>query len=337
MVCDRHLYLSWLITFRTGKWSSSGTGAGQCRVKLLEVARKARRLGCLNICPNSDIVSESERFKFLDDLSILEIVNLLLIGLSSFNLKQQIPNDLPTHNQFIPPENLESQKWLDWIDVWTKNQKMMINTKKTKTMIFNFTDKYQFSTRLSIDENPVEVIDSTKLLGTIITNDLKWEENTAFIVKKANAKMELLRRVAGFGARIEDLKEIYFLFVRSQLEQSSVVWHSSLTDENKNDLERVQKSAMKVIMGERYKGYQKTLNDLDIETLDERRERLCLRFAQRCLKNEKTNKMFPLNENNHAMKTRNNEKYQVQHANTGRLKNSPLIYMQHLLNMNEKT
>ena len=149
--------------------------------------------------------------------------------------------------------------------------------------------------------------------------------------------MELLRRVAGFGARIEDLKEIYFLFVRSQLEQSSVVWHSSLTDENKNDLERVQKSAMKVIMGERYKGYQKTLNDLDIETLDVRRERLCLRFAQRCLKNEKTNKMFPLNENNHAMKTRNNEKYQVQHANTGRLKNSPLIYMQHLLNMNEKT
>ena len=60
---------------------------------------------------------------------------------------------------------------------------MMINGQKTKSMIFNFTDKYQFSTRLSIDDEPIEVIDSTKLLGTIITSDLKWEQNTAHIVK----------------------------------------------------------------------------------------------------------------------------------------------------------
>ena len=59
------------------------------------------------------------------------------------------------------------------------------------------------------------------------------EENTAHIVKKSNARMELLKRVASFGTSVEDLKNIYFLFVRSQLEQSAVVWHSSLTEENK--------------------------------------------------------------------------------------------------------
>ena len=121
-------------------------------------------------------------------------------------------------------------------------------------MIFNYTDKYQFTTRLSINNEAMEVIDSTKLLGTIITNDLKWEENTANIVKKANARMELLRRVASFGIDVEDLRNIYFLFVRSQLEQSAVVWHSSLTEENRADLERVQGSAIKIIMGERYNG-----------------------------------------------------------------------------------
>ena len=31
-----------------------------------------------------------------------------------------------------------------------------------------------------------EVLDKTKLLGTDITNDLKWEENAALIVEKAN-------------------------------------------------------------------------------------------------------------------------------------------------------
>ena len=34
------------------------------------------------------------------------------------------------------------------------------------------------------------------------------------------------------------------------------------------------------------------------------------------------------------MKTRHEEKYRVQPANTDRLKNSPTIYMQNLLNLN---
>ena len=144
---------------------------------------------------SSDMVNESERFKFLDDLSILEIVNLLTVGLTSFNLKCQVPNDIPIHNQFISSHDLKSQVWLDQINDWTENQKMLINIQKTKTMIFNFTDKYQFSTRLSINDNPIEVIDSTKLLGTIITNDLKWEQHTAHIVNKSNASSEDLKPI----------------------------------------------------------------------------------------------------------------------------------------------
>jgi hypothetical protein len=41
---------------------------------------------------SADCVSESDRFKFIDDLSVLEIENLLIVGISSFNLKQQVPN-----------------------------------------------------------------------------------------------------------------------------------------------------------------------------------------------------------------------------------------------------
>ena len=61
---------------------------------------------------------------------------------------------------------------------------MRINEKKTKTMIFNFTDKYQFSTRLQLKGETVEVLNSTKLLGTVITDDLRWDLNTSNIVKK---------------------------------------------------------------------------------------------------------------------------------------------------------
>ena len=55
---------------------------------------------------NADFVSE--RFKFIDDLTILEIVDLLSIGLSSYKVKHQVPSDIINSNQFISPDNLDS-------------------------------------------------------------------------------------------------------------------------------------------------------------------------------------------------------------------------------------
>ena len=144
--------------------------------------------------------------------------------------------------------------------------------------------------------------------------------------------MELLRRVASFGTSLDDLRNIYILFVRSQLEQSAVVWHSSLTEQNRNDLERVQKSALKVILGEKYQSYNKALIELNLETLEERRNTLCLKFAQKCLTNEKNQQMFPLSKKIHSMETRKSEEFEVQYAKTDRLKNCAKIYMQNLLN-----
>ena len=109
-----------------------------------------------------------------------------------------------------------------------------------------------------------------------------------------------------------------------------------MTEENRNDLERVQKTALKVILGQRYKTYKNALNLLNLETLDERREILSLNFAKRTSKHPKLNKMFPLNEKSHSMETRNYEKYKVQKAHTERLKRSALISMQNLLNEQEK-
>ena len=100
------------------------------------------------------------------------------------------------------------------------------------------------------------------------------------------------------------------------------------------DLERVQKSALKLILGDKYLNYENALKTLNIDTLDERREKLCLNFAIKCTKNQRTKDMFPLKTKVHNMKNRNTEKYQVQYAHTERFQKSPIIHMQHLLNQN---
>ena len=106
---------------------------------------------------NADCVEEQDRFKFVDDLSFLEIIYLLNIGISSYNIKAHVPSDIPTHNQFIQNSNLKSQNYLEKINQWTIKQKMKLNVKKAKTMIFNFSKKRQFSTKFNIMNTGIDM------------------------------------------------------------------------------------------------------------------------------------------------------------------------------------
>ena len=287
---------------------------------------------------NAECVSPEYRYKFVDDLTILEKINLLVIGLASFNCQATVPSNIPTHNQFIPPEHLKTQSYLKKIQEWTQNQKMKLNKKKTKVMIFNFSKDHKFTTDLKIDEDTLEIVDQAKLLGVIITNDLKWDKNTEYLIKKANSRMELLRKVAEFTTSMEDKKDIYVLYIRSILEQSCVVWHSSLTQENSEDLERVQKCAARIIMGNEYKNYEDALQKISLDTLKERRNTLCINFARKCSEseNERSNDIFKKTEKIHRMITRNEEIYDVKYAKTERLKKSTIPYLQRLLNSDER-
>ena len=146
--------------------------------------------------------------------------------------------------------------------------------------------------------------------------------------------MSLLRKLVGFGAQKNDLVLIYILFIRSLLEYCSEVWHSSITIEEKDDLERVQKCAMRIILGKNYVSHENSLKELKLEKLVDRRESLCLKFARKCVENPKTTKWFPKNPpNEHDL--RNPNKFLVTHAKTERFKKSSIPYLQNLLNDNQ--
>ena len=208
---------------------------------------------------------------------------------------------------------------------------MKLNERKTKNMVFNFTKKYQFSTNLKLNGEIIEVPQETKLLGTIITNDLKWDRNTHELVKKAYKRMQLLYTAVQYTTSINDLRTIYITFIRSILEHSSVVWHSSLTVKNIRDLERIQKMAVRIIMGRNFESYEKGRKILNLETLKERREKLCIKFAQKCTENEKLKNWFPLRKVK-GMKTRKQEKFKIFKASSKRYKNSAIPFMRRLLN-----
>ena len=280
---------------------------------------------------NIDFIELEKRFKYIDDASILEIINLISIGLSSYNCKLQVPSDIQQNNQFLPPENFLSQDYLNKVCSWTNEKEMKLNSKKSQYMIFNFSRNYQFSTRLQMEGNLLEQVRKTKLLGVIVRDDLKWHENTAFIVKKAYQRMSIMHNLYGFKLPVLELIDVYILYIRSVIEQSSVVWNSSITQQECIEIERIQKAALRIILKENYVSYANALCITGLPTLKDRRDHLARKFAEKCVKSEKSNHLFPLNGAN-LFNTRHHESFFVTPARTQRLATSAIPSMQRELN-----
>ena len=212
---------------------------------------------------------------------------------------------------------------------------MDINQKKTKAMLINYTRNYQFSTRLTLKGEPIEFVNKMKILGLTVTSDLNWNENTRITIRKVHQRMQLLRSVWSFGSNISEMVHLWKLYCLSVLEQSCVVWGSSISEENKEDLERTQKSFAKLVLGDKFIDYPSALIKLNLETLSKRRDTLMIKFAKSSIINRKLHTFFPKRTVGTEMKTQNRDTYQITRANTERFKSSSILYMQRLLNQNE--
>ena len=58
---------------------------------------------------SADCVPEDDRFKWVDDLTVLEKINLINIGLCSYNFKQHVASNIPIHGQYIHNKDLQTQ------------------------------------------------------------------------------------------------------------------------------------------------------------------------------------------------------------------------------------
>ena len=147
--------------------------------------------------------------------------------------------------------------------------------------------------------------------------------------------MEILRKLSVFNPPINDMKTIYISYIRSILEQSCAIWHSSLSEEDNMALERVQKNAFRIILKSKYFSYEQALYDLSLDSLYQQREKLLYQYGRQCLMLKETKYLFPLRTNVHTMNNRKSEKYEVLFAHTERLRKSTVPYIQRMLNKYE--
>ena len=142
----------------------------------------------------------------------------------------------------------------------------------------------------------------------------------------------MLRRAKEFGATKKELAHLWIVFCRGTLEQSCVLWHNTLTQENFEDLERTQKTFTKLALGQNYKNYEDALLKLNLHPLSSRRKNLCLNFAKSGLRNDTLRDLLQRKRKKHSMSTRKFQSHNIESSNTARFGRSSIPYMQTLLN-----
>ena len=225
----------------------------------------------------------------------------------------------------------------------TAKDKMLINPDKCNAITWNFSQNNTPPQNLILNGNIIPSVSKIKLLGVIITDDLKWSENTLHVCSKVNRKLFILCLLKQFGFTREELVIAWTTIIRPVTEYAAPLWHSGLTDSDIYKLERLQKRALGIILGVTYLenkryyrfnyqllSYECVLEKLGLISLSERRNFLTNNFAIQTLKKGIHADMFKEKES--VILTRNSKKLLERQCKTDRHYKSAIPHMLRFLN-----
>ena len=281
--------------------------------------------------------------KYVDDMTQAEAINLrdCLISNPDPNPLQPLAyHDRTQH--VLPADKCQLQDQLDQLVDYCHINQMRINESKSKAMIFNTGRKHDCMPRLTLPDmggEYLEVVEQFKLLGVVLRSDMKWYDNSDYICQKGYSRLWMLRRLKGLGASEVEMLDVYQKQVRSVLELAVPVWQAGLTQQEVKQIERVQRTALYIILGDKYTSYDQALDLLECDKLSDRRYKLCETFAKKSQKHPKYQNWFCENKSTAPnVKTRSEKFIQKKIFNpvktrTSRYENSPLPYLTDVLNL----
>ncbi|KAM3849703.1 death domain-containing protein 1 [Diretmus argenteus] len=160
----------------------------------------------------------------------------------------------------VRPLNAPSTIQQDLADLqrWSSERKMALHPKKCKVMHFLSAKSHPPLPKLTINDLELQNVSTLKILGIHIQSNLKWSEQVVHLY---------------------ELTSIFTIYIRPTLEYAAPVWHSGLTGVQSKAIERVQRRAVRIILGRDFTTYRDACSRLGLPLLSSRREDLTRAFA----------------------------------------------------------
>jgi hypothetical protein len=184
----------------------------------------------------------------------------------------KFPDDC-TISEVIPPSKQSSlQQAVDYIDAWSQENRLQLKPTKCKEVRSCFKRNPPSFPLVELNDFQLERVSVAKILGVTIRDDFKWNDHIGIITVKAAKRLYLLRQLKRAGICPKDLITFYCSAIRSLLEYSCQLFHRSLPNYLSNELESIQRRAMRIILPDLK--YADALKDAGISTLFDRRAQL---------------------------------------------------------------
>lgn len=137
------------------------------------------------------------------------------------------------------------QQGVNKIAIWSKNNALEINTKKTEEIVFS--SKSIIINPIIINNELIKQVQSYKYLGVMIDATLSWKHHIDYICKKTKQRIYFLRRLRSFGATRQILLLFYNAVILSVLQYCNAVWYSCLSSSVKSGLKHLIKVCSKIV------------------------------------------------------------------------------------------
>lgn len=138
------------------------------------------------------------------------------------------------------------KKELMSVTKWIKDNQLILNIPKTKTIIIGCKSFGDPELKLEIDGEIIEQVKEVKLLGVIIDNRLSWGKHIENIVTKMGKILSVIRRCAQFLTQ-KTLKIVTQSLVLSNLDYCAVVW-SNAAKKHLTKLQKIQNKAARMVL-----------------------------------------------------------------------------------------
>ena len=268
-----------------------------------------------NISDWLEIWGNTPQGTLLGVLLFLLMINDLSLNLPTF----KFVDDTTTYNVTNDENSNALQVAANQVYDWSCLNDMKINESKTKEIVVCFRKEPVQLQPLSINGIQIEQVSSAKLLGLIVSDDLAWQTHVDYIVSKASKRIYFIIVLKRSGLSAKDLVTVYSTTIRPILKYAAPVWHSSLTKQQTDSIEHVQKRVLKIVFN---CPYEEGLVKSGLTTLHDRREQLIKDFFIKMQDpNHKLNKLLP-SQKTCGYSTRSTKKFEMPKCKTKRFKNS---------------
>ncbi|KAK0146555.1 hypothetical protein N1851_014127 [Merluccius polli] len=96
-------------------------------------------------------------------------------------------------------------------------------------MVVDFRKNSASPAPITLCDSTIDTVESFRFLGTIISQDLKWELNISSLIKKAQQRMYFLQQLKKFNLPRTMMVHLYSSIIESILTSSITIWYAAAT------------------------------------------------------------------------------------------------------------